>query len=86
MATAFSSTSGIAYPDDLKLLKTIYDDICVERGFHCGSHAAEDLAKAMMDLFTQGVVEESEVRDTVAAYLGRSSPAAKLLREQRNEP
>lgn len=72
--------SGIAYPDDLKFLSEIFDAICVERGFHCGSPAAADLARATMDLFTQGVTDEAEIRESLDAYLGRRSIAGKLLR------
>lgn len=72
--------SGIAYPDDLKILKEIFDAVCFERGFHCSSPAAADLARATMDLFTQGVVDETEIRESLDAYLGRKSQAGELLR------
>ncbi len=72
-------TSGIAYPDDLTLLKEIYDDICLQRGFHCGSAAAEDLARATMNLFGQGLTDEAEIRESLDIYLGRKSPASELL-------
>jgi hypothetical protein len=74
--------SGIAYPDDLKFLKEIYDAVCFERGFHCGSPAAADLARATMDLFAQGVIEEAEIRECLDAYLGRKSTAGELLRTE----
>ncbi|WP_054312089.1 hypothetical protein [Mesorhizobium sp. 1M-11] len=79
MATHHSAISGIAYPGDMEALKRIYDDLCSERGFFQGSPAAEDLAKATMDLFSQGVFDESEIRKSIAIYLGRTSPAAKML-------
>ncbi|WP_054312091.1 hypothetical protein [Mesorhizobium sp. 1M-11] len=82
MAVLHLSNSGVAYPDDLKLLKEIYDDICDERGFHCGSPAAEDLARAAMDLFAQGEVDENEIRDSLETYLGRRSAASEMLRER----
>lgn len=69
------SNGTIAYPDDLRRLEEIYDDICRERGFHCGSFAAEDLAKATMDLFGQGVIDEAEIRESLELYLGRRSMA-----------
>lgn len=67
---------GIAYPDELKLLRQIYDDIRLRRGFPCGSHAADDLAKATMDLFSQGVSDEAEIRESLDLYLGRKATAA----------
>lgn len=80
MAVLHLSTSSVAYPDDLELLKEIYDDICDKRGLHCGSCAAEDLARATMDLFAQGVVDESEIRESLELYLGRRSRASETLR------
>lgn len=80
MAVLHVSTSSVAYPDDLKLLKEIYDDICEKRGLHCGSRAAEDLARATMDLFAQGVFDENEIRDSLDLYLGRRSAASEMLR------
>lgn len=80
MAVLHVSTSGVAYPDDLELLKEIYDDICDERGLYCGSCAAEDLARATMDLFAQGVVDENEIRESLELYLGRRSTASETLR------
>lgn len=52
------STSGIAYPDDLCLLKRAYDQICLERDLPAGSPAAEQLAIRAMELFAQGIFEE----------------------------
>ncbi len=80
MSAPHHISSGIAYPDDLTLLREIYDDICLQRGFHCGSNAAEDLAKATMNLFGQGVFEEAEIRESLDIYLGRKSAAGELLR------
>lgn len=79
MSAPHHFTSGIAYPDDLTLLKEIYDDICLQRGFHCGSPAAEDLARATMNLFGQGLTDEAEIRESLDIYLGRKSPASELL-------
>lgn len=75
-----SPTVGIAYPDDLKLLREIFDDICRQRSFHGGSGAADDLAKAIMDLFAQGIFEEDDLRENVEIYFGRKSAAVGLVR------
>lgn len=71
MAIRHSSTSGAAYPDDLKLLKVIYDDICTERGLKRGSAAAENLARAAMDLFSEGVFDEADIRESLRRFLER---------------
>ncbi|TPI43236.1 hypothetical protein FJW05_23070 [Mesorhizobium sp. B2-9-1] len=52
------SESGLAYPDDLALLKRIYDEVCEERGIVLGSPEASDLAIEAMRLFSAGVFDE----------------------------
>ncbi|MGX5800433.1 hypothetical protein ACWGS9_04230 [Bradyrhizobium sp. Arg314] len=51
------SESGAAYPDDLVLLKRIYDQICEERDIAVGSSAASDLAVEAMKLFSAGIFD-----------------------------
>lgn len=79
MTVQRSAISGIAFPGDMDALHRIYDSLCNERGFCHGSPAAQDLARATMSLFSQGVSDESEIRESIAIYLGRMSPAATLL-------
>ncbi len=67
----YHSSTGAAYPDDLKLLKDIYDDICTQRGLTRGSVAAENLARAAMDLFSQGVFDEADIRESLKRFLER---------------
>lgn len=62
-----ASTSAIAYPDDLALLKRVYDCICQERQFSPGSPEAADLAGRAMGLFTQGVYEEEDLFERLRA-------------------
>ncbi|WP_054308562.1 hypothetical protein [Mesorhizobium sp. 1M-11] len=76
MAVQHSSRSGIVYPGDMETLKHIYDDLCTERGYRAGSPAAEDLAKAAMDLFAQGVFDEREIIESLREYLDRKSSDA----------
>ncbi|TPO13659.1 hypothetical protein [Mesorhizobium sp. B1-1-5] len=52
------SESGLAYPDDLALLKRIYDEVCEERGIVLGSSEASELAIEAMRLFSAGVFDE----------------------------
>ena len=73
MSVPYLSLSGIAYPDDLKLLKGVYDDICICEGIPCGSQMAEDLAMATMDLFSQGVFDEAEIRESLRLFLNRKT-------------
>lgn len=70
MVISHSSTDA-AYPDDLKLLKVIYDEICDKRGLRRGSAAAEELAVATMELFSRGVFDEAEIRESLRHYLER---------------
>ncbi len=73
MAVSYSSTSGIAYPDDLRLLKQIYDELCEENGLPPGCGTAEDLAMATMSLFSQGVFDEHDIRVSLREFLKRRS-------------
>ncbi|HEV2506703.1 MAG TPA: hypothetical protein VGV39_26765 [Mesorhizobium sp.] len=84
MFVSHSPINAIAYPDDLKLLTRVYEDIRRQRGIECGSTAAEDLSRAVMDLFAQGLSEEADIRESLDAYLSRKSSSADLLRLRRN--
>lgn len=75
MAVLYSSGSGIAYPGDMETLKRIFDDLCAEKGISHSSPAAEDLARATMDLFAQGVFDEVEIRESLQQFLSRRSSA-----------
>lgn len=55
------SKSGVAYPDDLVLLKRVYDKVCEERGIVAGSTEASDLAIEAMRLFSAGVFDEGAI-------------------------
>ncbi|MBZ9989331.1 hypothetical protein LB572_19705 [Mesorhizobium sp. BH1-1-5] len=55
------SKSGVAYPDDLVVLKRVYDLICAERGITGGSSEASDLAAEAMRLFSAGVFDEATI-------------------------
>lgn len=55
------SKSGAAYPDDLVLLKRIYDQVCEERGLVVGSPEASELAIQAMKLFSAGIFDEGTI-------------------------
>ena len=55
------SKSGVAYPDDLVLLKRIYDQVCEERGIARGSSEASDLAIEAMKLFSAGIFDAGTI-------------------------
>ncbi|RWM31670.1 hypothetical protein [Mesorhizobium sp.] len=61
MIKAHVSTSGVAYPDDLVLLKAIYDQVCEERGITRGSPEASELAIEAMRLFSAGIFDEDTI-------------------------
>ncbi|PLP57610.1 hypothetical protein CYK37_18505 [Mesorhizobium loti] len=71
MTVSFSS--GVAHPDDLAALQRIYDDVCGDHGFCHGSPAAEDLARATMDLVSQGILDQDEMIESLEIYLERKS-------------
>ncbi|MBM2713521.1 hypothetical protein JQK88_20330 [Mesorhizobium caraganae] len=66
MTNSEKSPSGIAYPDDLALLKRVYDRICQEKGIRAGSAEAEQLAARAMDLFGMGIFEEEALYKNLA--------------------
>ncbi|UVK48550.1 hypothetical protein BPNPMPFG_007941 (plasmid) [Mesorhizobium sp. AR07] len=66
MTNSEKSPSGIAYPDDLALLKRVYDRICQEKGIRAGSAEAEQLAARAMDLFGMGIFEEDALYKSLA--------------------
>jgi hypothetical protein len=71
MAQLHVSRSGAAYPDDLVLLKRLYDQVCEERGIIPGSPEASELAIEAMKLFSAGIFDE----DTIGSHLrGSFSP------------
>jgi hypothetical protein len=61
MTTHLVSTGSIAYPNDLALLKRVFDRVCMEQGFPGGSPEAAELAARSMDLFSQGIFGEAEL-------------------------
>lgn len=67
----FHSTNGIAYPEDIKRLREVFDRFCAENGLASGSAEADDLGKAIMSLFAAGVGEETALQDSLTEYLRR---------------
>ncbi|SDA97681.1 hypothetical protein [Mesorhizobium qingshengii] len=63
MITHHVSSTRLAYPNDLALLKKVFDEICKERGFLEGSPEAAWLAARAMHLFQEGIVDEDELDD-----------------------
>ena len=69
------SKSGVAYPDDLVLLKRIYDEVREERGVAEGSVEASDLAIEAMKLFSAGIFDEATIGRRLRGVEERTSPA-----------
>ena len=61
MINPYASKTGAAYPDDLVLLKRIYDEVREERGIAEGSAEASDLAIEAMKLFSAGIFDEDTI-------------------------
>lgn len=73
MQSPFQSSSGIAYPDDLKLLKQVFDRVCRENHFAEGSHDSQDVAHAAMSLFSSGIFKEDELTVRLEEFVKRRS-------------
>jgi hypothetical protein len=71
MQSPFQSSSGIAYPDDLKLLKQVFDRVCRENHFAEGSNDSQDVAQAAMSLFSSGVFKEDELTARLDEFVKR---------------
>jgi hypothetical protein len=67
------SSSGIVYPDDMKLLKQVYDRICHENHVEEGSKFAEKIAQAAMSLFQAGVFVVAELMVGLGEFIKRRS-------------
>ncbi|RVD14615.1 MAG: hypothetical protein EOS73_24735 [Mesorhizobium sp.] len=55
--------TGVGYPDDLSVLKQVFDKVCAEEGIAVGSSRAERLSVDAMLLFTNGEWEEAMLYD-----------------------
>jgi hypothetical protein len=73
MQAPFRSSSGIAYPSDITVLKQVFDRVCQENDIKCGSRAADDVARALMSLFGAGVHDEIELLDSMKEFMLRNS-------------
>lgn len=71
MKGPFHSINGIAYPEEIDLLRRVFDQFCRENGVIPGGPDAEDLSRAAMSLFTAGVVEEAHLVESLAEYVRR---------------
>lgn len=71
MQAPFKSTSGIAYPSDMTVLKQVFDRICQENHVASGSRDADDIARAAMSLFGAGVHDETELREGLKEFVLR---------------
>jgi len=69
MQAPFKSPSGIAYPSDMTILGVVFDRICQENGIRRDSRAGDDVARALMSLFSAGVHEEAELLDGMQEFM-----------------
>lgn len=76
MIVSYFSDIGVAYPEDLRSLRRIFDDLCAENHIPRGCITAEDLAKATMVLFASGVTDEDEIRVSLQRFLRQRALAA----------
>ena len=71
MQNPFQSSTGIAYPDDLKLLKQVFDRVCRENHFAAGSNDSRDVAQTAMSLFSSGIFNENELAARLEEFVKR---------------
>jgi hypothetical protein len=71
MQSPFQSSTGIAYPDDLKLLKQIFDRVCRKNHFAEGGSDSQDVAHAAMSLFSSGISTEDELTARLEEFVER---------------
>ena len=69
MAMLYFADGGVAFPEDLRRLKKIYDDLCFKHQISPTSGTAEDLAKATMHVFSAGVHDEAAIRERLLRFL-----------------
>ena len=69
MQAPFRSSSGIAYPSDMTVLKQVFDRVCQENDIKCGSRAADDVARALMSLFGAGMHDGTELLDSMKEFM-----------------
>lgn len=70
--------NGIAYPNDMTVLKQVFDQVC--REYCISAEDADDLARVTMSLFNAGMTDEVKLRESLIEYLarrvGRAPPAS----------
>jgi hypothetical protein len=57
----FISNSGLAYPGDMKMLKSVYDRFCEANRIERDGNEAEEIAQVAMLWFRSGAFDESKL-------------------------
>ncbi len=73
MQIPFKSASCIAYPNDMTVLRQVFDRLCQENNIRRDSRAGDDVARALMSLFGDGAHEETELLDGMKEFMTRRS-------------
>ena len=58
----FQADGRIIQPEELRLLQSIFDDLCVAKGIEHDSAAALDTASFLISAFQSGVRDEERLR------------------------
>jgi hypothetical protein len=58
---ALISSTGIAYPEDLEMLSSVFDHFCREHQIKPESSEATELARVIISLFEAGLCEEAAI-------------------------
>lgn len=71
--TRSSAIRGLDSAEDVELLRSIFEDFCVDERVRSGSLTAEDVIAATLGLFAQGKFEETQIRVGLGKFLAAHS-------------
>ena len=61
----FQRNGGIIQPEELRLLQSIFDDLCAAKGIEHDSVAATDTAFFLISIYQSGVTDEERLRRAI---------------------
>ena len=63
MFQAFGNGRPILGPEDLRMMQTLLQDFCTERGFEISGLDAQEAARELVNWFQIGVTQQSQLRE-----------------------
>ncbi|MFC3205840.1 hypothetical protein [Aquamicrobium soli] len=65
MKGLFISSKGIAYPEELEILSSVFNHFCQDHQIKPESTEAAELARVIISLFEAGLCEEAAIREVL---------------------